>query len=274
MANEQPSDFRSAVATGAAMFTNLALAELADRPAAVIPEGYKLVALEPHMHKPHDFSGHFKTDDIMAMDDYLATFATPRTRVFVDPANMSALAIFDHGQPDDPSWRTHKATLALRVAPEFDALLALNGRDLKQRQILDFIADWHPLLAFAGEGEDVITPAVAIQRLQKLETTATLNASVEEKDTAQARSLSERRSVTSKPPTTLTLTTPLYLGMEPRDITARLIYVADKEPAIKLRIVGLDSARLETARAFSARLQASAALKELGGSVFIGSFAG
>lgn len=268
------SNFSAAIATGAAMTANLGLVELADRHAVVIPEGYKLAPLEPLMDHPHDFSGHYKTHDVAAMEAFIDAYASDLTRVFVEPDEMAATTIFSFGEPHEPSWRKFRATLSLREAPEFEAIRALHGRAHKQREILDFIADWHPLLSFAGEDGQAMTPAVATQRLQKLDSTTALTATAEETDTAQARSLSERRSLTSSPPTTMTLTTPLYLGMTPRTLAARLVYVADKEPVIKLRITGLDQARLDIAREFSERLQSCSALRESGGIVFIGSFAG
>lgn len=274
MSNVPVPEFRDRLAAETVVAMREDLDHMAHR-VSILPEGYVLADMEKFEDAPRHFRGTFATSDIAAFSSYLDAYAKEDPHAFIDPDKMTARVIFDHGSPTYPNWRHHVATLTPKPAPEYADLCKLAERAaLTQRDLLDFIADWHPRLAFAGADRAEITAGMAAGRIQKLEAVATLTTVSEEAETAQARSLTERRAVTSAPPADLLLTTTGYRGLTDRTLTARLAYVAGKDgkTEIRLRLVAHEQFRLDVAAEFAGRIEASAALEP--SRVFIGTFSG
>lgn len=243
--------------------------EVAENPVALIPDGYRLADLEPFMQRPSRYSGTFRTREIGAMQAYLEAHLTEETRLFIDPDNMDARAIFDMGRPEAPAWRAHTALLTLSLDPAFAALHALAEQPVGVARMLDFLADWHPLLTCSAPGDDqTMSVNIATQRLQKLETLASGNH--DELDPPHLRGLGERRTLASSAPTGITLTTPMYQGLSQVQVTARMSYSIDREPLIRLRLMGLDMLRMTKVEEFTERLTHINGLSRA--QIFIGTF--
>lgn len=222
----------------------------ADIKHALIPPGYKLESLEKAMDAPARFRGRFSTEEPAAFVDYLATHVDELSAVFVDQFDMRAKAIIDHGSAVAPLWRDHIADLKLEETPELQALRQLALIPRSQRDLLDFIADWHPQLTFssseyADPGDMSATTAAA--RLQKIEASIKTDATSEETQTAQSRSLAERRAVSGKPPVVMLLSTEAYVGLSMRTVAARMAYVVNAKGETEIRIRILATERLKRA---------------------------
>ena len=214
----------------------------------LIPPGYKLESLEKAMDAPARFRGHFATEEPTAFVDYLATYVDALSAVFVDPYDMRATAIIDHGNAETPLWRDHIAALKLTETPELQALRQLALIPRSQRDLLDFIADWHPQLTFSST-EDAdpgdMSASTAAARLQKIEASIKTEAASEETQTAQSRSLAERRAVSGKPPVVMLLQTEAYVGLSLRTVSARMAYVVNAKGETEIRIRILAAERLK-----------------------------
>lgn len=242
--------------------------EVAEHPVALVPDGYRLADLEPFMKRPSRYTGTFRTREIGAMQSYLEAHLTEETRLFIDPDNMDARAIFDMGRPESPAWRAHTALLTLSLDPAFAALRDLAEQPVGVARMLDFLADWHPLLTFSAPGDDqTMSVNIAAQRLQKLEALA---GGHDELEATHLRGLGERRALASSAPTGLTLTTPMYQGLSQVPVIARMSYAIDREPVIRLRIIGLDMLRMTKVEEFTERLTHINGLSRA--QIFIGTF--
>lgn len=243
--------------------------EVAEHPVALIPDGYRLADLEPFMKRPARYTGTFRTREIGAMQSYLEAHLTEETRLFIDPDNMDARAIFDMGRPDAPAWRAHTALLTLSLDPAFAALRALAEQPVGIARLLDFLADWHPLLTCSAPGDDqTMSVNIATQRLQKIEALAGGNQ--DESDTPHLRGIGERRALAASAPIGISLATPMYQGLSQVQVTARTSYVIDREPLVRLRIMGLDMLRMTKVEEFTERLTHINGLSRA--QIFIGTF--
>jgi uncharacterized protein YfdQ (DUF2303 family) len=229
---------------------------------AIVPDGYKLEGLERFGDAPKRLRGTFKTARISDFAAYWDTHNTEYSALFLDPDSMSAVARIDHGTPLEPGWGSHQAVLDLRPTAGYVALLRLvGGSAYKQADLLDWIADWAPLLQFsdtAAEGDNPnMTAAHAIQALRKLETAAGKTALFEESDLGRQRSVLESAKVTQSPPVRMLVTLTPYAELDARTFAVRLAYLPQDPVMIKPRLVALEATREAMADEFCEKVSAA-----------------
>jgi uncharacterized protein YfdQ (DUF2303 family) len=218
--------------------------EGADRPLAVLPETCKLTSLELYQNAPYRMRGTYRTSTVEQFAHYCEEWQTEETRIFVDPASMTAVARFDHGDADTAGWGDHLATLTLEKTPAFAALCGMTKAPVTQQALIDYFLDWLPQLSFsAAEASDwdPMPEQRAIQAIRKLKIEAGSVSEHTQGDLARERSLLEQVAVTSKPPAALRLHCAPYRGLQERDIVVRLAYKPEQPPKISLRILQLEA---------------------------------
>jgi uncharacterized protein YfdQ (DUF2303 family) len=152
--------------------------------------------------------------------DYVNRFATPDTTIFANEDAGRIVAVLDYHAPDAPSWATHKGTLVLQPAPEWEAWLPKNGTLLPQQNFAEWLED---------HAADIVDPSAG--RLTDVVTNLTLNREVSftGKFSLDSGTCRFGYSETDKPgegsiavPTRFTLRLRRYLGQDPIDVRARL----------------------------------------------------
>lgn len=257
----------------------------------VVPAGMKVESLERFQAEPQRLRQAFMTQrvpdfiryvqeeritlDVPALNhgpDAAAPEGMAGTVVYVDPKGHRAKALIDHGTDRSPLWGDHSATLRLEFSPEFAALKEATDKIFSQPQLAEWLGDWvtpgGPFRAYREETE--LTPAKAEAGVRKLTVKAdsTVNTAVGEFK-AQRTALDEIEIKATGEDILLdrlVLTAPVYIGMSPQTVVARLSVGKSEPVPFKFRIVREDEAYRAAAEELEARLRAELA----GVRVFVG----
>jgi uncharacterized protein YfdQ (DUF2303 family) len=126
-------------------------------PTVALPSSMSIHNLEKFMAQPRYYRAAFDTQNLDQFLKYIGQVATDQTSIYVNEKNMTATAIIDQGDPVEPLWGKHKASLGLVKSPAFEALLAHSADQnsgMSQQQMIDFIHDWEPNLQFIESLDD------------------------------------------------------------------------------------------------------------------------
>jgi len=245
--------------------------------AILLPPGYTLADLEKYREQPFRMRGTYVTTRLPEFVSYLDQMADESSRLFVDPEAMTALCRLDHGSIGGPLWGEAKAKLTIKKSPEYAALSAILGKSLSQEELVDYLLDWAPALAFSTDVAD-ISVEQAVTLIRKIETKTGAKSTHETTDTKRERSLLESAAVTSQPPAIMTLTCRPYDDLGERELTVRLAYFPTDPPKIKLRLLGAERLAVDLAEEFRFALTQELGLlrsdtRELCARTHIGSYA-
>lgn len=131
-------------------------------------------SLEKLGHGRERFRGNFTTpsfDDfvnhvsvIVAGDDGRAA------PVFVDVANMAATAFFNLGTVAEPGHGDWTGKLKLKATAAFEALCAIDGKKLSQKDLAEWLEDWNDFIsADYVSGDGTLARAIAAIRKMTIE---------------------------------------------------------------------------------------------------------
>lgn len=240
----------------------------------VVPKDYKLEDLERFQAQPNALRGAYRTHDIEEFTAYVKREASDRTRIFINPETMQAVARIDHGSTENPRWGRHTAILTCVHTPEYAALVALSERgQIKTSALVDWLLDWRYGISLAcGEAYDDtledMSFGAAVQALRKIKIATSGEFAHEDGDMSRTRTAMERAAIVSDPPGAILLDAALYEGLIPRKLFARLVYRLAEEPTVGIHIVQHAQIKAELAMEF--RDSVCAACADIG--VHIGTF--
>jgi uncharacterized protein YfdQ (DUF2303 family) len=243
---------------------------LTDTGMIALPDNFKLHDLEKYRDRRRRFRGHLQTNSLADFVGYTGSAGdagdgAPRAKVFIDADKLSATAFYDLGTINSPEHAEHTSTLALEATAPYAALLAIDGKRLDQRTLIDWIEDWaeylSPYGADPGEPKPFSSALAAIREVkitQKRETENNVG------DFKQSRSVLEDVEASAKQglPGGFLFRTEPYTGLPSREFRVRLALLSGDEakPLLSLRIIRLDLEKQEIAKDFKAEL-----LRELDG---------
>lgn len=223
-------------------------------PTILVPEGFKLVNLEPFGASRVRFRGVLSTSSLQDFADYVNDQpATDLFAGFVDPDAMSAQVFFNLGDVSTPGHADNYAVLRLQATAAYKALNHASGRTFTQKELAEFLEDWHLQLKPQNEeGKDMsVVEAIANVRnivikakSERGHTEGNFNTSRSAMDEIEANSQDSRVA-------TIAFTLVPYEGLS--EITALLrvsIHTGDDKPTLKLRWVGEEGQKEEIARDF------------------------
>ncbi|AXI83141.1 DUF2303 family protein [Xylella taiwanensis] len=213
--------------------------------AIALPENYNLHYLEKFYERRFRFRGALETKSIADFVQYVKT--KDKSEGFIDADTLSAKVFFNLGTSAEPGHADWTAALTLQATAAYKALLSIDGRALNQRQLIDWLEDWAPLLsafmsAFSQEAGDLIPLTTAITAIRKLTIKATSESEFTQGDFKVSRSkfdaIEARSSLGLPTGFTFTFTTEPYLGLPSRTFRLRLsVLTEDDKPSMVLRIV-------------------------------------
>lgn len=265
-------------------------------PHVFLPQGVSAESLEHLQAAPSRFRGEFTTRRISDFGAYVKDHhgehdaahppVTAGTRVFIDPDEIKAVAIFGLGTQNAPGWGSHIAGLAPQTMAPYAALLQgantnENRRSFSQLDFIDFIGDWQKHLQFYDEGEAPIDIPLATKLVR------TVTAKSESKSEQSIGNYNEHRSdmeaieVKSKEglslPAGFRFSCVPYEELPERSFNCVLRSFVDQNQRVKLlyRIVALETAKLEIAGEFLAKVRGELigrGLAALGDGARIGKF--
>src|SRR5690606_32748354 len=71
----------------------------------------------------------------------------------VDSKTMRAVTFFNMGDDSAPGHCDDTAILTLEKTPEYEALLEIEGKQMSQQDLVEYLEDWRDIItAHAGEG--------------------------------------------------------------------------------------------------------------------------
>lgn len=238
---------------------------------AVLPESVKLVNLEQYQAGRDRLRGSLHTHALADFCKHVSAQATAKgapangARGFIDQDAMAATVIFNLGDQEEPGHGDHTATLKLKPTAAYAALLGINGKQLSQQALAEFLEDWAPHMQAYCADDEPLTIAAAINGIRRMTIKASsqrdsvvsnMSASSSAMDQIEARSQETL-------PTAFTFNTVPFEGLKPAHILLRLSVLTGGEvPALKLRWVGEEAQREEFAREFQGVLN-----NEVGGLV-------
>lgn len=226
--------------------------------AIITQKDQQLVSLEHLQDQPNSFKGQFKTSLLTEFNEYVNKNADYRSSVFIDHDNMTATAIMDLGDGNEPHWGRHKASIHLKDTPTYQAVKANNDRLLKQQDFIDFVEDFSGNISFFwdnGDGTKRFETADKTTRiLRRLKVTG--NAEKEQVASNYAQSLSTLEQIEIKAgqeelPAGFVFTTQPYEGFADRSLFCQLRAASDeKEVKLKYRIMRFEKEKEEIAGEF------------------------
>lgn len=224
--------------------------------AAALPEGVKIVDLEPFLEQRRRYRGTMKTAVLEDFIDYVAattqesTSSTDEFPCFVDPQTMSARAFFNLGDQEDPGHGDHTASLKLKRTSTFEEVLKINGAKLEQRELAEWMEDWVDVLAAANEHGETMPMSAAVSAIRRI--TIGANAETTSEQTNFGNKVSAMAEVEAKNrdqlPAFLALKCEPYQGLSEHTFTLRLNIITGEKPRIGVRIVRLETAEEEMAK--------------------------
>ncbi|CAN7393841.1 DUF2303 family protein [Pseudoxanthomonas sp. LjRoot143] len=228
------------------------------RPTIALPNDYLLHDLEQYQFHRSHFRGTFSTSSLEAFADYTKREAARADESkapgpapgFVDVDSMSARIFFDLLVKDadevtQPGHALHAAVLSLKKTAEHAAVLQVNGRQLKQVDLIEWLEDWQPnIVALADEaGAAVALPAAlaAIRRLEIASKTNTTHTTEALRAERTAMEQVEARGA-GQLPTRIVFRCIPYPGLPARDFPLRVAVITSHDkPMLALRIVNLEA---------------------------------
>lgn len=211
-----------------------------DKAVVALPETFKKHDLETYLENRRRIRGLMST---LSLKDF-ATYATSNQEegaaVFIDAAEMAAVAVLNLGTPAKPGHADNKARLKLKRSADYTALLAVaQGRALSQAVVAEFFEDWtENLQFFTDENEVKAKHAIAAVRKLTIESMRKIEAS--EQSLSASKSAFESVQATSQDPipTVIYFKCVPYKELSYRTFVLRLsVLTSGDKPSITLRIV-------------------------------------
>ncbi|MBK5144677.1 DUF2303 family protein [Budviciaceae bacterium BWR-B9] len=243
--------------------------------AVVLPEGYRIQRLE-HLNEMRDrFRGCMNTtsiDDFVRYSIQNAMFESNPAGCFINADAMEAVSIFNIGSIIEPGHADNTASIALKKTAPFRALLDINGRKNRQKDLAEWLEDWRDyLLAFDAEGNEMIIKQ-AVSAIRRISIEAMSTSDHEDQDFSAKRSVMESVEAKSKEtmPVAFEFKCVPYEGLTDRRFSLRLSILASDTPQLVLRIIQLETAEEAIATEFRDLLIEKFTDKPV--NTFIGSF--
>lgn len=223
--------------------------------AVALPDNFKIHSLEKFNEHRDRFRGCLSTTSISDFSTYTKTHGKSNafgTSCFIDADNMKAVSVFNLGDIQLAGHADDTATIKLKRTAPFEALLSIDGKKNRQKELAEWLEDWCDyLLAFDENGEqlDIKKAAGAVRRI----TIESIRSSDhEDHDFSAKRSVMESVEARSKEimPAAFEFSCIPYEGLSARRFKLRYSIISSDSPVCVLRIAQLETAEEEMAVEF------------------------
>jgi uncharacterized protein YfdQ (DUF2303 family) len=227
-------------------------------PTAVLPAGTKVLDLEQFQEGRSRFRGTYSTHALADFGAYVAERADDGARGFINQDEMSCTLLFNLGTTDSPGHADDRAVLKLKATAGYTAAQAIAGRGIAQKDLSDWIEDWHQYLTPVDDDGKAIPVAKAIAAVRTITVKATSESETTVGDTSASRSAMDQIEARSKEtlPAALQFHIVPFEGLTEQLITLRIsVITSGSVPVLKLRWVGEEVQREVIAQEFKAVLE-------------------
>jgi uncharacterized protein YfdQ (DUF2303 family) len=239
------------IATAKALDTNT--------PTVVLPEGAKIVSLEQYSAGRSRFRGTFCTNSLLDFSKYVTDRNVADAQGFINQDEMTCSVLFNLGTEEVPGHADDRAVLKLKATAGYQAVHAISGRAMSQKDMSDWIEDWHSTLSAVGEDLQDISIVKAIAAVRTITIKASSESDHTVRETGAIRSAMDAIEASSKEilPTSLVFSVVPFEGLSVREIVLRIsVITSGAQPALKLRWIGEEVQREEIAQEFKSVLEA------------------
>lgn len=193
-------------------------------PYVVVPDGFRVQALEHLMVAPVRTRAKAAFDDVESFAAYVEARKEDRTIVTADEKGSSVTAIIDYHHERAAAFGEHVATLKLTPTDEWAAWQAANGKRMSQHQFAEFIENNLPDIA-SPTGAEVLEVAksLAIDKKVAFLSSTRLQDGNREFVYQESQEASAAKG-TLRVPETFTLGLAPFLGAAKYSLVARLRY--------------------------------------------------
>lgn len=240
---------------------------------AVLPESVTLHSLEQFEAGRYRFRGALSTNSLHDFADYaMNRMGIDPASGFVDQDDMSCKVFFNLGTEEAPGHCDDTATLTLKPTAAYRALQQIAGKQLSQKDLAEWMEDWHVNIKAESEDGAAMGIVQAIAAVRNITIKAASERTSVEGNFNASRSAMDQIEANSQDtlPGALHFACIPFEGLGQRVFTLRLsILTGGDKPALKPRWVGEEQQREEIAQEFKAVLQ-----REVGGaaSLTLGTF--
>ncbi len=241
-------------------------------PVRLLPKDVSAHSLEKFQAHRARFRGAFSTSAIADFVRYAGKYSGGSC--FIDQEKMSARAIFDLGDLQQPGHGDHRATLTLQRTAPFTALLQIEGKQTEQKSLAEWMEDWKDyLIAFTADGEaiDAKKAVAAIRRITIAAAKEVTSTQDDFKGTRSALEQVEARSDNGLPAGFRFICTPFH-GLDQRSFELRLGVITSDTPKLVLRGVRFEEARELMAQEFADKLDTGLKSGGADADVYVGTF--
>lgn len=241
-------------------------------PVTALHADVKIHDLEKYQALRSRFRGTLSTNSLRDFADYTISRNGPEAQGFVNQDDMSCKVFFNLGDEITPGHADDVAILKLKPTAAYKALQEIAGKKLSQRDLAEWIEDWHLSLQATQEGGKSMAISAAVASVRNITIEARSSATNSEHNFGAARSAMDSIEAASAESRIEALHFSLipYEGLATRVFTLKLsILTGDDKPTLKLRWAGEEQQVEEIAQEFKTTLA-----KEVGGaaSLTLGTF--
>lgn len=229
-----------------------------DMPTVVLPDNCQVVTLEKWQSGRSRFRGIYSTHSLDDFSTYVADRAVPAAKGFIDQDEMTCTLLFNLGTDEMPGHADDRAVLKLKASAGYKAAQSIGGRAMSQKELSDWIEDWHQYLTPVDDEGNAIPVAKAIAAVRTITVRASSESETTVGDTSASRSAMDQIEARSKEtlPAALLFSVIPFEGLTEQQINLRIsVITSGAVPAFKLRWVGEEVQREDIAQEFKTVLQ-------------------
>lgn len=227
-------------------------------PTVVLSDDAKIIDLEKFQSGRSRFRGTYSTHSLADFSAYVVERAALGARGFIDQDAMSCALLFNLGTAEVPGHADDRAVLKLKPTAGYTAVQQIGGRGISQKDLSDWIEDWHQYLTPVDEAGNSIPVAKAIAAVRTITIKASSESETTVGETSASRSAMDQIEARSKEtlPVSLQFSVIPFEGLTEQVITLRLsVITSGAVPVLKLRWVGEEVQREDIAQEFKSVLQ-------------------
>lgn len=230
-------------------------------PSIVLPEKTNVTSLEKYQAQRSRFRGDFTTNSLKDFADYVISRQGPAARGFVqadDPNRLTCKVLFNLGDEAAPGHADDTGTLSLTPTVGYAAVRKAANQQFTQRELSDWIEDWHSLLLITDTNGDTLDAQKAVAAVRNIKIKASSEAESKIGNMGAQRSAMEEIEARSADtlPALLTFSCAPYEGLAIQQfrLSVRVITSGDA-PKLSLRWMQKEAQEEEIAQEFKAKLK-------------------
>ena len=227
-------------------------------PTVVLSEDAKIIDLEKFQAGRSRFRGTYSTHSLNDFAVYVVERAAADARGFINQDEMSCAVLFNIGTAETPGHADDRAILKLKPTAGYTAAQQIGGRGISQKDLSDWIEDWHQYITPVDAEGKAIPLAKAIAAVRTITIKASSESETSVGNTSASVSAMDKIEASSKEtlPDALLFNTIPFEGLTEQQITLRIsVITSGAVPVLKLRWVGEEVQREDIAQEFKAVLQ-------------------